>query len=527
MNKLPTISLCLVALLSAGTVVRAEDNAPPKPAPAVVVEKTVAEKPAAAPAATVVVEEPAGPLVIDYNEAEMQTVLRTLSARAKLNLVLSDEVTGKVTVHLEGVTFEEAMRLIAESKGFAFVKDKNVVRIRTKESIEAEPLEVRTVVLNYSRAEELKKTLDGMLPARGKIQVDTRMNALVISDTPTSQLKLIPLVTTLDSQTSQVMIEAKFIETLKNPHKDLGVNWAGTLVNHSVSFGAPSSSSSGGGGASASTTPGATLPVQFIKAASTKASPWMYSAMLDVGSAQATFSFLSQDTSSELLANPRVVTTDGTKAKLNITQQYPLPQFQYSEQTASMQINGFSYKDIGILLNVTPRINKDGFITLDVNPQVSSSTAVKKFQTGTSTFDIPIIETREATTTVLIKSGNTLAIGGLMRTDASDTYTKVPLMGDIPGLGALFRSKSLDKLKRNLLIFLTPTIVTADAKTGIASTGYEQYSNGVPNEEVYVNDKWLPKDNAHPRKIFKDRKATDEPAPTEPARQSNQNFGPK
>ncbi len=248
--------------------------------------------------------------------------------------------------------------------------------------------------------------------------------------------------------------------------------------------------------------------------------------MLDAGRAELVLSFLNQDVNSELLANPRVVTTDGTKAKMNITQQYPLPSFQYSEQTASMQINGFTYKDIGITLNVTPRINKDEFITLDVNPQVSSSTAVKKFQTGTSTFDIPIIETREATTSVLIKSGNTLAIGGLLRTDVSDTFTKVPVLGDIPGLGALFRSKSLDKIKRNLLIFLTPTVVTADAKTGAASTGYERYSDGLPNDEIYTNDKWMPKDNAKPRELMKSFKTDNEASAPAYGKAPTQNFGP-
>jgi len=117
---------------------------------------------------------------------------------------------------------------------------------------------------------------------------------------------------------------------------------------------------------------------------------------------------------------------------------------------------------------------------------------------GGSAVQIPIINTRTATTTVLIKSGNTLAIGGLMRQDISDGYTKVPLMGDAPLIGAFFRSKSLNKTKRDLLIFLTPTIVRGDAQT----TGYEKYAQGLPNKQVYTNDKWMPKDNAKRRPAF-------------------------
>jgi type II secretory pathway component GspD/PulD (secretin) len=131
---------------------------------------------------------------------------------------------------------------------------------------------------------------------------------------------------------------------------------------------------------------------------------------------------------------------------------------------------------------------------------------------------IPIINTRTATTTVLIKSGNTLAIGGLMRQDVSDNYSKVPVMGDMPVLGPLFRSKSLSKTKRDLLIFLTPTIVRGDSQT----TGYEKYANGLPTKEVYTNDKWLPKDNAKPKM----RSLVDAVSPN-PAKPPVQNFGPK
>jgi len=136
----------------------------------------------------------------------------------------------------------------------------------------------------------------------------------------------------------------------------------------------------------------------------------------------------------------------------------------------------------------------------------------------------PIVETRNVTTTVLIKSGNTLAMGGLIREDNTESYTKVPVMGDIPVLGPLFRSKSLEKIKRNLLIFLTPTVLKADVEN---PTGLEKFYNGLPSEEVYTNDKWMPKDNAKPRNLMKngDTKRTTEDKASSKA--PSQNFGPK
>lgn len=442
------------------------------------------------------------PIEIGYIEADIQNVLRTLAAKAEINLILGDEVTGKVTVNLKGVSYEQAMQLIAESKGYAYVKDKNIVKVKSKESLDTEAVELRVVTLNYAKADDIKKTLDGVLTKQGKIQIDTRSNTLVLSDTPSNLSKMMPLIQALDTQTPQVLIEAKFVETTKNPQKDLGINWSGTLLNHQVIA-----------GGAATITPGTApiIPVntqnqpaggfQFSKPpGGSLITPWgAGSALLDVGQANIVFSFLSQDTDTELLANPRVVTTDNVKARISIAEQFPIPNFSFSEQTASLQINGFEYKDIGIILSVLPRVNKDDFITLEVAPEASSSTENATLQSGGgSSVLIPIINTRTATTTVLIKSGNTLAIGGLMRQDASDSYSKVPVIGDAPLIGSFFRSKSLNKTKRDLLIFLTPTIVRGDSQ----ATGYEKYAKGLPNKEVYTDDKWMPRDNAKPRPVF-------------------------
>ena len=506
-----------VSALAMSTLVYAKDGAAPADAatlPKVVsapVTITVAPTTVATTNASVAVTTqpvPDEPIEIGYIEADIQNVLRTLAAKADINLILGDEVTGKVTVNLKGVSYEGAMQLIAESKGYAYVKDKNIVKVKSKESLDTEAVELRVYTLNYAKADDIKRTLDGVLTKQGKIQVDTRSNTLVLSDTPSNLSKMIPLIQALDTQTPQVLIEAKFVETTKNPRKDLGINWSNTLLNHELIAGSPGVLDS------------KNRPVSgFQITKNLQSGAWTpAAALLDGGTADIIFSYLSQDTDSELLANPRVVTTDNVKARISIATQFPIPNFSFSEQTASLQINGFEYKDIGIILNVLPRVNKDDFITLEVAPEASSSTENATLQSGGgSAVQIPIINTRTATTTVLIKSGNTLAIGGLMRLDNTDGYTKVPLIGDAPLIGALFRSKSLNKTKRDLLIFLTPTIVRGDSQT----TGYEKYAKGLPPKEVYANDKWIPKDNAKPRKAFGLFGKT----PTDDT--SAQNFGPK
>lgn len=521
-KRLDLLLICLSVVLTprAFTIAQdAETNTNTSATPATVISAPVeatattssAPSVEAAPAAKTDAnrsDSTAEPIVIDYSEADIQSVLRTLAAKTGVNLILGEEVTGKVTVHLENVSYEDAMLLIVESKGYAFVKDKNVVRVKSRESIETEPVEIRVRTLNYAKAEDVKKTIDPVLTKQGRIQVDVRSNTLIISDTPSNLAKLMPLFDVLDTQTPQVMIEAKFVETTKNPKKDLGIDWSNTLRNHPVTLGGPPVT--GGSGNTA-------LPGDFTVSKGLRpGTSWIPStALLDAGQASILFSYLNADSDTELLANPRVVTTDNSKAKIAIATQYPVPQFQFSQQTGGFQISGFDYKDIGIMLSVLPRINKNEFVTLEVTPEASSSTENASLTSGTgNSVSIPIINTRTATTTVLVKSGNTLAIGGLMRQDVSDSYTKVPLFGDLPGLGALFRSKSLNKTKRDLLIFLTPTIIGPDAQTG-----YEKYVNGFAPRQLYTNDKWLPKDNAMPRSIIKD--FTGDPSPS-PA----QNFEP-
>jgi len=459
-----------------------------------------------------------------FADTEIGLALSTLARRAGVSLIVGDNVVGKVSVYLENVTPKDAMRLIAESKGYVMQEEKGVILVRTKEAAENVPLEVRVVTLKYAKAEDVQKVINDLKGSRGKVQVDARSNALVISDTAPNLEKLLPVVESLDTQTPQVMIEARFLETTKNPKKDLGINWSDTLGAHKFTAGGPPVTTGGGSGAGSTTITG---PFS-LKQGQGMVGSWLGSsiAVLDVGQASVVLSFLNRDTDTELLANPRVVTTDNGKAKINITQQYPIPQFTFSESTASFQLNGFQYKDIGIILNVTPRINRDNFVTLEVAPEVSDSNESKTFVSQSATFDIPIIQTRNVTTTVLIKSGNTLAMGGLIREEVIDTYTKVPVVGDMPVFGPLFRSKNLERRKRNLLVFLTPTVLDS---TAAQPTGLEQHYGGLPPEEVFANDKWMPKDNAKPRDLMKNRKSEqNKPSvPAAPKKPATQNFGPK
>jgi general secretion pathway protein D len=176
---------------------------------------------------------------------------------------------------------------------------------------------------------------------------------------------------------------------------------------------------------------------------------------------------LNEDRDAEFLANPRVVTSNNQKAEIKITRAQPVPQLNFNEQTAQAVFSGFQDKEFGNKLTVTPVINKDNYISMMVKPEISNKVGDASFTFSGSTVVSPIIDKRELESNVVIRSGDTLAIGGLLQDESTKGRTKVPLLGDIPGIGYLFQERLNSRTKRNLLVFVTPTIIKQGYGTGL------------------------------------------------------------
>jgi len=190
-------------------------------------------------------------------------------------------------------------------------------------------------------------------------------------------------------------------------------------------------------------------------------------AILSVPQFSATLTALNEDSDAEFLANPRLFTANNQQAKIEIIRNQPIPQLNFNEQTATAVFGGFQDKNFGNKLVVRPSINKDNFITLSVKPEISNKVADFTFNFSGATVTSPIIDTRTLDSNVLIKSGDTLAIGGLLSDQVSKARTKVPILGDIPLLGYAFQSHDNERHKRNLLVFVTPTILDQRYGTGL------------------------------------------------------------
>lgn len=253
----------------------------------------------------------------------------------------------------------------------------------------------------------------------------------------------------MDSITPQVLIEAKVVEARIDSDETLGVDWTAIV--------------SATGSARPTLFPFTTASHSNFTPDNFPAAPtsaFKYGT-LDASTLQAVFKLLSQRTDTNILSNPRIVTLDNQTASITVGTKWPVAQYTYNSDQAKWQVSGWQYLDFGILLKVTPHINKEGFVTLDVAPEVSE-------QNGSVTFDtaqVPILTTQETKTRVMIKDGETLIIAGLLKDKTTALKKKVPILGDIPFFGLIFQSRQTTVQKQDLLIFITPHIITPDKTT--------------------------------------------------------------
>jgi type IV pilus secretin PilQ/predicted competence protein len=436
------------------------------------------------------VTENGGVGIREFQGDDVGAVLRLLARQAKINMVVSDQIPANttVTMRLEDVTALQAISIIVKAKGLFLDKIDNVYYIKTGVERTAEPTESDSYQFSYARAKDVAPLVASQLSSKDAPQIDERTNTIFFRETRTNMDHIKQLLAQIDRPTKQVMIEARLVEVTANPRQSYGINWAGVVGSstnaqtfHLVGgdpAGVPTQTVNPDG--SITTVPG--TPPHFTYDTSTgvvqgrdlfrdtndvfKSLAGQF-AILSVPQMSATLRFLNEDSDAEFLANPRVVTADNQQAKIEIIRSQPVPQLNFNEQTATAVFGGFQDKKFGNTLVVRPSVNKDNFITLSVKPEISNKVGDATFVFAGATVASPIIDTRSLDSNVLIKSGDTLAIGGLVQDEQTKARTKVPVLGDIPVVGYFFQEKLNARTKRNLLVFVTPTIIDPHYGTGL------------------------------------------------------------
>lgn len=418
------------------------------------------------------VVESGGVGIREFQGDDVGQVLRLLARQAKVNMVVSEAVTGTVTMRLEDVTALQAISIIVKAKSLFMDQIDNVYYIKTAQERTAEPTESDSYQFSYSRAKETAPLLASQLASKDPPQVDERTNTIFYRETRSNIDAIRKMLVQIDKPTKQVMIEARLVEVTANPRQSFGINWAGVFGSstnaQTVTYGAAIPGASPIAGANPPTSGfglGNSNNNNFFGSIGKLAMGQF--AILSVPQFSATLRALNEDADANFLANPRVVTADNQQAKIEITRNQPVPQLNFNEQTATAVFGGFQDKIYGNKLLVRPSVNKDGFITLAVKPEISNKVGDQGFDFAAAHVTSPIIDTRTLDSNVLIKSGDTLAIGGLLQDEQTKARNKVPILGDIPGLGYLFAERLNARTKRNLLIFVTPTIISSSYGTGL------------------------------------------------------------
>ena len=430
------------------------------------------------------VTENGGVGVREFQGDDVGQVLRLLARQAKINMVVSESVAGTVTMRLEDVTALQAIAIIVKAKSLFMDQIDNVYYIKTGAERTAEPTESDSYQLSYGRAKDVAPLLQAQLSSKEPPQVDERTNTIFFRETRSNIDNIRKMLVLIDKPTKQVMIEARLVEVNANPKQSYGINWAGVVGGSS----SPQTIKYGGSNfpdpetgkyTIEKTSNGQIVTNDFALSGSQRnlgdnfgkllgsAINSQQLAILSVPQMSLTLRMLNEDSDAEFLANPRVVTADNQQAKIEIIRNQPVPQLNFNEQTATAVFGGFLDKKFGNTLVVRPSVNKDDFITLSVKPEISNKVADATFIFAGATVASPIIDTRTLDSNVLIKSGDTLAIGGLLQDEVTKGRTKVPVLGDIPMLGYFFQEKLNARTKRNLLVFVTPTILEQRYGTGL------------------------------------------------------------
>lgn len=403
---------------------------------------------------------------IETSSIDVRDALKFITEESGVNMVITDEVKGNISLKLRQVPWDQALVVIMKARKLGYSRQGSVLRIvpldeLKKEEDDAtklalarkniEPLKVRAFNISYAKVDELDKKIKEFLTERGKVVSDVRTNTIVVTDIEDSINRVVKLIQGLDAAPPQVLIEGKIVEAADSFQRIVGVQWGfnGADVNIGNAANGPVTLRPNLGAGAAPANPGG---LSF----------GLNVGVLDIfGDLTASLALYEKEEKVKVLSSPRVVTLSNEKADISQTDELPV-------RTLTPQANGapivtYQFKPLTLKLEVTPQVTGEGTVIMkvSVNRQIKGAAA----STQDDTFSV---NSREANTRVIVKNGQTAVIGGIYRSDVTEGVTGTPWLKDIPVLGTLFKGSNVDKRRSELLIFLTPRILARTEGGGAA-----------------------------------------------------------
>ncbi len=436
-----------------------------------IVEVAPKKATAAAKAGAEKVKYQGKPISLNFQDVSIRTVLQLIADFNNFNLVTTDSVGGNITLRLDGVPWEQALDTVLKVKGLDKRLDGNILLVapakeiaeREKQTLERKnavadlaPLVTEYIQINYAKAGEIAALLSDnkstrLLSDRGAVSVDDRTNTLLVKDTADVIDHIKRMLEVLDIPVKQVIIEARMVTIDDGVDEELGVRWGVTKAeeNGSISGTIEGNDSVANGTVPSGDDVSDRLNVNLPVANAAGSIAFQVAKLADGTLLDLELSALETENKAEIIASPRVTTANQKEAIIEQGTEFP------SNTSASSGATTVEWKKAVLSLKVTPHITPDNRVILDLT--VTQDTLGKEVKTGTGTGTA--INTQQISTQVLVDNGETLVLGGIYQQTIKKDVTKVPLLGDIPGVGVLFRNTTESNSKRELLIFVTPKIV--------------------------------------------------------------------
>ncbi len=407
---------------------------------------------------------------LDFKEADLQQVLRIISLKSGVDIVASPDVTGVVTMKLTNVPWDQALDIILRTYGFTYERKGNIVRVMTTDALALEALATEVFALGYAKAKDVPSIINEMLSDRGRVKFDERTNTVVVTDIPPVLFQIKMVIERIDMPEQQVLIETRIVETKLEREENMGIDWSDnveieqTATSFGSSFPFPANGTFGAAG-------------QYFIASPVTKSNTITLGTLTGPALSATINALKQRTDTKIVSNPTLAVMNNQEAKIHIGEEFPVPSFSVDPSTGNTTISGFDSKTLGTVLSVTPHVNPNREVLVDLQPQIIAFSSNVTFSTGgTSSVSLPRFSSQTVKTQVRVDDGQTVAIGGLVKETEVHQATRVPFLGDLPIIGTLFsHSHRFDggtgpMLKQDLLIFLTVRLMAPSKRPASSSS---------------------------------------------------------
>jgi len=450
------MTVAAVVCISSLSVFAADANAPPRDA----------NKP---PGEVTFEQRMQKTVSIAMSDADIRKVVEAVADQAGVDVVISPEVKGNVTVKLTDVPLEDALRNILSAYGYSYVATGNMIRVekgldRTKGMEPAEPLQTKTYEIVYADVKEVVKALDKFKSKQGMVTSIQGTSHIIVKDTESTIRDISTFIEKIDRMTVQILVEARIYDITSKDKLDIGVEWnAGRDTTYYT------------GGKDALVPPGTMgetktgdiepFTTGIFRGATGKTSST--TGMLKFGwlkdgvNIDAIIRAQQENIDAKLLANPRILVLDNETAKIDIISEIPYQKLNQG-QSSGQSFGTTEFKEVGVTLEVTPHVAvRDEMIRLKLKPTFSVQTGTVDVGDPTQgvKYPQPVIDKRTADTTLLIKNGQTVVLGGLRKKTVTKQINKVPLLGDLPLAGVLFRFTGEDTINSELVVFVTPWII--------------------------------------------------------------------